>query len=819
MQEQAVKHSQPSAPSRVAEHATGLPAPVRASMESALGADLSQVRVRTASADAVRLGAAAFTRGHEIHVAPGHWAPNTRAGLKLLGHELAHVLQQRDGSLRPTTQMGDIPVNDDAALEREADAVAAMAARGEHAPGAPQTAVGRARGHAVLPHGGVVQRQGLHGPMLTPTDQVMDAINPAGGPFVVARDFPGAFRILGNLPTPELLATLTNVESRGALNLLVVNAGSIPPPLDPVVIITAMRIVRESHGAGANLRAAHATVAAARLPAGVAGQMTTYLLGLRPAVPVAHGADLRVSPHGPAPVAPDASLAREIGFEVDPSARPVPVPPPPLPHGGPPPPPPPPPPRVPWDGRAGAPGALAAQAAMQAELFQAYDAYLTFKRPDTLAALARPRVPFPAGGGGGGGATGVVDVANQARDVLETRYGAIANAASSTPAQVANRAPRVGAGAGKNIFDAASEADRSAFTATPDLAPGVAWWLFENDAPGAAGAVGARQFATQILAAHHYAAQDDPGGAFRWRVANAYAAAATLAPSNSRQLIDFRITGWSEQAAGGITLLSTFDPGANANRAELAERWEVFRAAVHETLHLMAHPVFKAADQGRGTLKEGFPEMFAVSTLNTSVMPDVRAGRREPLRHAVEGALAPAHPDPALAANRTTPTEYREHRAQAERIRDGGHPAGGIAHTGIGEAGVRASYFEGHVEYLGLAPDGSQLPGLRAAGAAVRVRIPGSIAGLDDLARRSGVPRATIERDNPGITNVLPPDAVLASTREHVVVTGETRAKIAVQHGVSEADLVRANPDIATDVVTNEWPVLAAGQKILIPAH
>jgi hypothetical protein len=36
---------------------------------------------------------------------------------------------------------------------------------------------------------------------------------------------------------------------------------------------------------------------------------------------------------------------------------------------------------------------------------------------------------------------------------------------------------------------------------------------------------------------------------------------------------------------------------------------------------------------------------------------------------------------------------------------------------------------------------------------------------------------------------------------------------------VSEADLVRANPDIATDVVTNEWPVLAAGQKILIPAH
>jgi hypothetical protein len=646
----------------------------------------------------------------------------------------------------------------------------------------------------------------------------MAAINPAGGPVVAAPDFPAAFRILGGLPTPDLLATLTEVQSRGSLNLLIANAPAIPPPLDSAVLVTAMTIVQQSHGAGANLATANATVAASGLPAGVTGAMTTYLLGLRPAVPAAHGADLRVAPHGPAPVVPDTSLAREIGYELDPSSRPAPAPPPPpAPVGGPAPPPPPPPARIPWDGKAGTPGAVAAQAAMQAELFNAYDAYLTFKRAATLAALARPRVAFPAGGGG---ATGVVDIANQARAVLEARYAVSMDAAASSPAQVANRAPRSGVpGAGQNIFDASSEADRSTFTHSPDLAPGVAWWLFENDRPGAAGAAGARQFATQILAAHHYAAEDDPNMTFRWKVANAYAAANTLAPSNSRQLIDFRITGWSESSTGGITLLSSFDPGANANKAELAQRWEIFRAATHESLHLRTHPAFSVAARGRGAMKEGFTEMFAVSTLNTSVMPEVRAGHREPLRHVVEGALAPAHPDPSVAVNRTTPTEYADHRAEAERIRDGGHPVGGIPHTGVGEPGVRAAYFEGHVEYLGLAPDGSALPGLRVAGTPVQVRIPGSIAGLDDLARRSGVPRATIEHDNPGITNALPPSAVLAKAREHVVVTGETRALIAAQHGVSEADLVRANPDIATDIVTNNWPVLAAGTKILIPAH
>ena len=41
----------------------------------------------------------------------------------------------------------------------------------------------------------------------------------------------------------------------------------------------------------------------------------------------------------------------------------------------------------------------------------------------------------------------------------------------------------------------------------------------------------------------------------------------------------------------------------------------------------------------------------------------------------------------------------------------------------------------------------------------------------------------------------------------------ETRAQIATQNGVSEADLVRANPGIA------DWTRLNDGDRVLVPKH
>lgn len=75
-----------------------LDAPSRAFFEPRFGHDFSQVRLHTdfhASRMAEALGAQAFTLGNHIAFGAGRHSPATAAGKNLLGHELAHVVQQR----------------------------------------------------------------------------------------------------------------------------------------------------------------------------------------------------------------------------------------------------------------------------------------------------------------------------------------------------------------------------------------------------------------------------------------------------------------------------------------------------------------------------------------------------------------------------------------------------------------------------------------------------------------------------------------------------------------------------------------------------
>jgi hypothetical protein len=106
-----------------------LPPAVRADMEASLGADLAAVRVHEGSY-VPRLGALAFTRGADVHFAPGHYEPSSPRGRELLGHELAHVVQQAERRVRVTNIASGLPLNDDPRLEQEADDVGARVARG-----------------------------------------------------------------------------------------------------------------------------------------------------------------------------------------------------------------------------------------------------------------------------------------------------------------------------------------------------------------------------------------------------------------------------------------------------------------------------------------------------------------------------------------------------------------------------------------------------------------------------------------------------------------------------------------------------------------
>ena len=73
-----------------------LPQPLRHQFETLFKTDLSQVRVHQGHAPTL-LGAESFARGNDVYFSPGTYQPHTEQGRELLGHELAHVVQQRQG--------------------------------------------------------------------------------------------------------------------------------------------------------------------------------------------------------------------------------------------------------------------------------------------------------------------------------------------------------------------------------------------------------------------------------------------------------------------------------------------------------------------------------------------------------------------------------------------------------------------------------------------------------------------------------------------------------------------------------------------------
>jgi hypothetical protein len=98
---------------------TGMPDGLKSGIESLSGMDMSSVRVHSNSDKPAQLNALAYAQGNDIHLAPGQE--------QHLPHEAWHVVQQRQGRVQPTTQMQGVGINDDHALESEADAMGARA--------------------------------------------------------------------------------------------------------------------------------------------------------------------------------------------------------------------------------------------------------------------------------------------------------------------------------------------------------------------------------------------------------------------------------------------------------------------------------------------------------------------------------------------------------------------------------------------------------------------------------------------------------------------------------------------------------------------
>ncbi|MDP9048921.1 MAG: DUF4157 domain-containing protein [Bacteroidota bacterium] len=105
---------------RKKENTTGLPDQLKSGIENLSGLSMHDLKVHYNSSQPAQLNAHAYAQGTDIHIASGQE--------RHLPHEAWHVVQQKQGRVKPTMQMkGKLNVNDDDGLEKEADAMGSKA--------------------------------------------------------------------------------------------------------------------------------------------------------------------------------------------------------------------------------------------------------------------------------------------------------------------------------------------------------------------------------------------------------------------------------------------------------------------------------------------------------------------------------------------------------------------------------------------------------------------------------------------------------------------------------------------------------------------
>jgi hypothetical protein len=141
------------------ENTTGLPDTLKTGIENLSGYSMDDVQVNYNSRKPALLQAHAYAQGTDIHLSPGQE--------KHLPHEAWHVVQQKQGRVKPTLQMKGTRINDDVQLEKEAEVMGTNALQ-MHGPDSSSP---------VLP-GSIYTRNGF------PATEVLQAVfsqNPADG--------------------------------------------------------------------------------------------------------------------------------------------------------------------------------------------------------------------------------------------------------------------------------------------------------------------------------------------------------------------------------------------------------------------------------------------------------------------------------------------------------------------------------------------------------------------------------------------------------------------------------------------------------------
>lgn len=90
-----------------------IPSYVKNRFEVLSGFSFEDIKVHYNSDKPHQLQAFAYTQGNEVYIGPGQE--------QYLEHELGHVVQQKQGIVKPTSELNGVAINDDTQLEKNAD--------------------------------------------------------------------------------------------------------------------------------------------------------------------------------------------------------------------------------------------------------------------------------------------------------------------------------------------------------------------------------------------------------------------------------------------------------------------------------------------------------------------------------------------------------------------------------------------------------------------------------------------------------------------------------------------------------------------------
>ena len=133
----------------------GMPGELSAKIKDSFGMDTSKLSILE-SPDVAKMGAKATAQGNVIRFAPGQFKPDTKDGLKMLGHELNHVKDQAKGNVKANVAGTNIHI--DSAHESKSDRAGEAFASGALSSASPVSVGG---GNAAAPVQGMGLKKGI----------------------------------------------------------------------------------------------------------------------------------------------------------------------------------------------------------------------------------------------------------------------------------------------------------------------------------------------------------------------------------------------------------------------------------------------------------------------------------------------------------------------------------------------------------------------------------------------------------------------------------------------------------------------------------